>query len=175
MYKEHKIEGKQMDMELGLTYTSTMEVTEDRTARSMGSGDLRVLATPAMLALMENASMMAVAQALPEGSTTVGGHISSSHLMPTPVGAEVSATATLTAAEGRKLTFRVEAHDEAGHLLGEGVHLRFVALGDITNGDNGSDAIDNDREELRYVCKKNCPCAHCFPDGDDRWLFGTEL
>ena len=46
--------------------------------------------------------------------------------MPTPVGAEVSATATLTAAEGRKLTFRVEAHDEAGHLLGEGVHLRFV-------------------------------------------------
>ena len=107
-----------MDMELGLTYTSTMEVTEDRTARSMGSGDLRVLATPAMLALMENASMMAVAQALPEGSTTVGGHISSSHLMPTPVGAEVSATA--------KLTFRVEAHDEAGHLLGEGVHLRFV-------------------------------------------------
>ena len=115
-----------MDMELGLTYTSTMEVTEDRTAGSMGCGDLRVLATPAMLALMENASMMAVAQALPEGGTTVGGHISSSHLMPTPVGAEVSATATLTAAEGRKLTFRVEAHDEAGHLLGEGVHLRFV-------------------------------------------------
>ena len=159
MYKEHKIEGKQMDMELGLTYTSTMEVTEDRTARSMGSGDLRVLATPAMLALMENASMMAVAQALPEGSTTVGGHISSSHLMPTPKGATVTATATLTQADGQ------------GALYESCVN----ALGDIINGEKGRDSIDNDREELRYVCKKNCPCAHCFPDGDDRWLFGTEL
>ena len=104
-------------MKIGLTHTSSVEVTIDRTAASMGSGDLNVLATPAMLA---------VAEYLPEGSTTVGGHISSSHLAPTPVGALVTATATLTVVEGRKLTFKVEAHDEQGNLLGEGSHLRFI-------------------------------------------------
>lgn len=113
-------------MNIGLTHTSTLEVTDEKTAVSLGSGDLPVLATPAMLALMENAAMLAVAGELPQGSTTVGGHISSSHLMPTPQGATVTATATLTQADGRKLTFRVEAHDQAGNLLGEGIHLRFV-------------------------------------------------
>ena len=104
-------------MNIGLTHTSTLEVTDEKTAVSLGSGNLPVLATPAMLA---------VAGELPQGSTTVGGHISSSHLMPTPKGATVTATATLTQADGRKLTFRVEAHDQAGNLLGEGTHLRFV-------------------------------------------------
>lgn len=113
-------------MNIGLTHTSTQEVTDEKTAVGLGSGDLPVLATPAMLALMENAAMLAVAGELPQGSTTVGGHISSNHLMPTPKGATVTATATLTQADGRKLTFRVEAHDEAGNLLGEGTHLRFV-------------------------------------------------
>ncbi|HBE55362.1 MAG TPA: dihydrolipoamide acyltransferase [Prevotellaceae bacterium] len=113
-------------MNIGLTHTSALEVTDDKTAARMGSGDLDVLATPAMLALMENAAMLAVAAELPVGSTTVGGYISSSHLVPTPLGATVTATATLTAVEGRKLTFRVEAHDADGRLLGEGSHLRFV-------------------------------------------------
>ena len=113
-------------MNIGLTHTSTLEVTDEKTAVSLGSGDMPVLATPAMLALMENAAMLAVAGELPQGSTTVGGHISSSHLMPTPKGATVTATATLTQADGRKLTFRVEAHDQAGNLLGAGTHLRFV-------------------------------------------------
>ncbi len=113
-------------MNIGLTHTSTLEVTDEKTAVSLGSGDLPVLATPAMLALMENAAMLAVAGELPQGSTTVGGHIGSSHLMPTPKGATVTATATLTQADGRKLTFRVEAHDQSGNLLGEGTHLRFV-------------------------------------------------
>ena len=113
-------------MNIGLTHTSTLEVTDEKTAVSLGSGDLPVLATPAMLALMENAAMLAVAGELPQGSTTVGGHISSSHLMPTPKGATVTATATLTQADGRKLTFRVYAHDQAGNLPGEGTYLRFV-------------------------------------------------
>ncbi|MGM9620040.1 MAG: thioesterase family protein [Bacteroidaceae bacterium] len=113
-------------MEIGVKHTSMLEVTDSHTALSMGSGDLRVLATPVMMALMENAAMLAVAPELPEGSTTVGGHISSSHLMPTFVGASLTATATLTAINGRKLTFHVEAHDQAGNLLGEGTHLRFV-------------------------------------------------
>lgn len=95
-------------------------------ACNVGSGDMEVLATPAMLALMENAAMMAVAPSLPEGSATVGGHISSSHLMPTPCGETITATAVLVAVNGRKLTFHVTAHDSKGSLLGEGEHLRFI-------------------------------------------------
>lgn len=112
-------------LEIGLSYTRTKAVEEHHLAVNMGSGDLRVLATPAMLALMEEAAMCAVASHLPEGSTTVGGHIASSHLKPTAHGCNVSATATLVAVEGRKLTFAVRAYDEAG-VIGEGEHLRFI-------------------------------------------------
>ena len=59
-------------METGLTYTSTVVVSKENVAATMGSGDLNVFATPAMVALMENAAMSAVADELPEGSTTVG-------------------------------------------------------------------------------------------------------
>ena len=100
-------------------------VTEALTAAAMGSGDMPVLATPAMMALMENAALKAVEQELPEGSTTVGGQIESSHLKPTKVGETVTATAEVTAVDGRKISFRVSAH--CGEtLLGEGIHLRFV-------------------------------------------------
>ena len=84
-----------------------------------------VLATPAMMALMENAAMLAVKDQLPEGSTTVGGHIESSHLRPTAIGQEVQATAELTRIDGRKLYFHVAAY-QGETLLGEGDHLRFV-------------------------------------------------
>ena len=76
-------------IETGLKYTSELTVTDDVTAVKMGSGDMPVLATPAMMALMENAAMKAVAKELPEGCTTVGGHIESSHLSPTKVGDKV--------------------------------------------------------------------------------------
>ena len=62
-------------METGLTYTSTVVVSKENVAATMGSGDLNVFATPAMVALMENAAMNAVAGGLPEGSTTVGAMI----------------------------------------------------------------------------------------------------
>ncbi|CCY81028.1 thioesterase [Prevotella sp. CAG:1185] len=112
-------------LETGLTHTSSLTVTEALTAKAMGSGDLPVLATPAMMALMENAAMTAVAPELPEGSTTVGGHIESSHLKPTPVGAEVKAEATLTKVDGRKLYFTVKAM-QGDTIIGEGTHLRFI-------------------------------------------------
>lgn len=112
-------------METGLTHTSRATVTDSSTAIALGSGDMPVLATPAMMALMENAAMLAVASHLPEGSTTVGGHIESSHLCPSPVGAEVEATATLTGIEGRKLHFDVTAR-MGGTVIGEGKHLRFI-------------------------------------------------
>ena len=109
----------------GLTHTSQLTVTEAVTAIEMGSGDLPVLATPAMMALMENAAMLAVAPHLPEGSTTVGGHISASHIKPTPVGETVTATATVTKVDGKKIEFEVKAH-WGDVLLGEGTHLRFI-------------------------------------------------
>ena len=109
----------------GLSHTSTLTVTPDKTALSVGSGDMEVLATPMMMALMENAAMLAVVEELPEGCTTVGGHIESSHVKPSKVGAEVSATATLTKVEGKKLTFHVVAKMN-DNIIGEGTHLRFV-------------------------------------------------
>lgn len=103
-----------------------MDVTLEHLANAVGSGDLPVLATPTMLALMENASMLAVESNIPDGSTTVGGFISSNHLLPTAFGRRISATAELTAVEGRKLTFRVEAFDQDGNRLGAGEHIRFI-------------------------------------------------
>lgn len=110
---------------IGLKHTSEQTVCEALTAMQMGSGDLPVFATPAMLALMENAAMMAVANNLPEGCTTVGGHIESSHLRPSKIGEKVSAVAEVTKIDGKKIVFRVAAYS-GETLLGEGTHLRFV-------------------------------------------------
>ncbi|MCM1312605.1 MAG: thioesterase family protein [Bacteroides sp.] len=109
----------------GLTHTSRMTVAEEHTAKIIGSGDMDVLATPAMLALMENAAMLAVAGVLQQGETTVGGHIESSHLKPSPIGTAVEATATLVKVEGKKLFFDIVAM-QGDVLIGKGTHLRFV-------------------------------------------------
>jgi predicted thioesterase len=123
-----KTKGTKM-VESGLRFTCSRVVEEQHLAVNMGSGDLRVLATPSMVALMEEAAMCAVASHLPEGSTTVGGHISVSHLKPTAYGGTVSATAELKAVEGRKLTFAVVAH-EGDEVIGQGEHVRFVVDGE---------------------------------------------
>lgn len=109
----------------GLSHTSSLVVTESLTAESIGSGDMPVLATPAMTALMENAAMLSVAGELEDGQTTVGGHISSSHLRPSAVGQKVEAEATLTRIDGRKLYFRIVAR-MGETVIGEGDHLRFI-------------------------------------------------
>lgn len=109
----------------GLSYTARTVVTAANTAASVGSGDMEVFATPAMAALMEQAAMKAVAEALPDGSSTVGIGLNVSHIKPTGLGAEVSATAVLTAVEGRRLTFSVSASDPEG-IVGEGTHVRCI-------------------------------------------------
>lgn len=109
----------------GLEYTSRIIVTEAVCASAVGSGGLNVFATPSMVALMENAAMNAVAPYLPEGSTTVGTEINATHIKPSPIGAEVLATAILTGVEGRKLMFDVEACDNSG-VIGKGTHVRFI-------------------------------------------------
>jgi predicted thioesterase len=98
---------------------------EGNTAEFIGSGDMAVLATPAMVALMENAAMLAVALHLGEGETTVGSMISTSHLKPSKVGNAISAVAELTEIDGRKLTFKIQAYD-GDTLIGEGDHIRFI-------------------------------------------------
>lgn len=109
----------------GLTYESKTTVNEDNLACTVGSGDMKVFATPAMVALMENASMRAVADYLPEGSSTVGAAMNTTHTKPSGLGQTIHATATLIEIDRRKLTFRVVAKDEEGN-IGEGTHIRFI-------------------------------------------------
>lgn len=112
-------------IEKGLSARSTTTVRSENTAAAMGSGDLPVFATPAMVALMENAAMKAVAEHLPEGVTTVGAEMNTTHIKPSGVGASVTASAVLAEIEGRRLTFNVGAHDDEG-MIGEGVHVRYI-------------------------------------------------
>lgn len=112
-------------VEIGQKHTSELTVTDVVTAIAIGSGDMPVLATPMMMALMENAAMLAVEDELPEGCTTVGGHIESSHLKPSKIGDKVSATAEVIKVDGKKIEFRVSAYS-GDTLLAEGTHLRFI-------------------------------------------------
>lgn len=109
----------------GLTHTCTRIVEEHHLAAHVGSGDLRVLSTPSMIALMEEAAMHCVAPHIEDSQTTVGGHIAVSHLKPTTHGRTITATATLIKIEGRKLQFSISASDEEGR-IGEGEHTRFI-------------------------------------------------
>ena len=123
-------------IDIGQKYTSELTVTDAMTAIAVGSGDMPVLATPMMMALMENAAMLAVKDELPDGFTTVGGYIESSHLKPSKIGDVVKATAEVTKVDGKKIEFKVSAYSGERQrvgdgmsgmtLLGEGTHLRFI-------------------------------------------------
>lgn len=102
-------------------------VTENNTALSVGSGSLKVYATPSMIALMEKAACLAVSSLLHEGETTVGTMMNVNHISATPVGMEVYATAEVISHEGRKFVLKVEAFDECGK-IGEGMHERFLVF-----------------------------------------------
>lgn len=110
---------------VGLKHTSELTVSEAQTAVQLGSGDMPVLATPAMMALMEKAAMLAVADELPNGCTTVGGYIESSHLKPSKIGDKITATAEVTRIDGKKIEFKISAYS-GDTMLGEGTHLRFI-------------------------------------------------
>ena len=99
-------------MEKGLTYTSTLVVSDEHVAAVMGSGDLHVFATPAMVALMENAAMLAVAEHLPEGSTTVGAMMNTSHVKPSPIGDTVKKGDVLCIVEAMKLMNEIIAEED---------------------------------------------------------------
>ena len=73
---------------------------------------------------MEKAACELVQPSLAEGMTTVGTMISLEHLSASPVGAEITAKAVLTAVDGRKYSFDIFAYDKAG-LIAQGKHERF--------------------------------------------------
>jgi fluoroacetyl-CoA thioesterase len=109
----------------GLHAERSLKVADEHTARQWGSGAVAVFSTPHMVALMEGAAVDAVDALLPSGQQTVGTRVSVEHLAATPIGLQVTARAELTEVDGRVLTFRVVACDEAG-TIGEGSHQRVI-------------------------------------------------
>ncbi len=114
-----------MEIKVGLKGTVQDYVNQSNTAESVGSGGLKVFATPAMIALMEKASYIAIDECLDEGSTSVGTMVNIEHVSATPIGAMITVESVVTAVEGRKISFEVTATDNAG-LIGKGTHERFV-------------------------------------------------
>lgn len=115
-----------MDLAPGLAASVDHEVTAGDTATAVGSGDVPVLATPCVLAVLEKATVAAVAEALREGATTVGTRVELEHLRPTPVGAVVRAEAELTEVSGRQLAFAVRLLDGGKEAARGTVHRAVV-------------------------------------------------
>jgi fluoroacetyl-CoA thioesterase len=100
-------------------------VRKENTAAAIGSGAVEVFATPAMIALMENAALDAIAPFLEENQSSVGTNISTSHLAASPLGIKVWATAEVAEVDRRRIVFAVKAFDEK-EMIGEGTHERFI-------------------------------------------------
>ena len=112
-------------MDKPVEYSLTWEVTDDMTAKRIGSAGSKILSTPNMVALMEACALELAKAYLAEDQTTVGAEIHCRHLAPTPVGMKVTATARLRSIERRKMWFDIEVNDEKGK-CGEGSHLRIM-------------------------------------------------
>ena len=109
----------------GLIGSARIIVGEEHTAPRVGSGRVRVLATPVMINVMEAAALDAVEALLPPGHQSLGTHLNVGHYAATPVGMDLRATAEVTKVEGRTIEFRVEAFDDRER-VGDGTHTRVV-------------------------------------------------
>ena len=109
----------------GASYAITRTVTEEMSARHLGSGSVGVLATPAMVAMMEGAATRCVQPYMEEGRTTVGYIVNIRHLAPTHIGADATARATVTKVDGKKITYRVECF-EGDKKVCDGEHVRVI-------------------------------------------------
>jgi RimJ/RimL family protein N-acetyltransferase/predicted thioesterase len=110
---------------IGKTASVSTTVTEANTAKTVGSGSLDVFATPMMITLMEKAACECLADTLTDGQTSVGAQIEIEHTSASPLGAKITATATIDFVSGRKIEFTVTANDSAGE-IGKGKHTRFI-------------------------------------------------
>ena len=124
------IQGKiaQTKLELGKVATVSVTVDESNTAKAVGSGSLDVFATPMMIALMEQAACEALSNTLQEGQTSVGTMINIEHIAASPIGAKITATATIELVLGRRIEFAVTASDETAE-IGRGKHTRIIVDG----------------------------------------------
>ncbi len=120
------------EIKIGASFEKEIMVTKELLAVNVGSGDVSVFATPMMICLMEEVSAKCLLSLLDEGMTSVGTSITSTHLAATPEGMKVKAIATITAVDGRKVSFDIKAYDEDG-LIGEGTHERFIVFRDKFN------------------------------------------
>ena len=109
----------------GMTGKAELVVGEEHTAPRVGSGRVRVLATPVMINLIEAAALKAVEHLLPAGHQSLGTHLDVKHYAATPVGMKIRATAEVTNVDGRTISFRVIAEDEK-EPIGDGTHDRVV-------------------------------------------------
>ena len=110
---------------VGISGVASVTVSDSNTARAVGSGSLDVFATPMMIALMERAACECIADCLGIGETSVGTQINVAHTAASVIGANVTATATVTAVDGRKVEFNVAANDGEKE-IGNGTHTRVV-------------------------------------------------
>lgn len=115
----------ELNLKEGTSIIKNLKVTENETAIKMGSGDLEVYATPAMIALMENAAKSIASPGLPADFTTVGIEMNVKHIKSSPVDANIKCKATLTKIDNKKLFFNVEASDDQG-IIGKGSHIRYI-------------------------------------------------
>lgn len=116
-------------LKTGIVGKAEVQVAAEHTARVMKSGELEVFATPAMVALAEEAACRSVAPYLNEGETTVGTLVQLEHLAATPVGMLVSAESRLIELDGRRLVFEICVRDQRGE-VGRGRHERFIVRSD---------------------------------------------
>lgn len=110
---------------IGKTKEISVTVDREKLACTVGSGSLEVFATPMMIAAMEQAACTLLQEFLEEGQTSVGTMMHVAHSAATPLGMQVTAAATITAQEGRKVEFKVSARDACGE-IGRGTHTRFI-------------------------------------------------
>lgn len=116
-------------LEPGIFKEVTFSVTPNLTAKTVGSGTLDVLATPIMIAKMEQAAWTAVAPHIPPESSTVGTLMNVKHISATPIGMDITCKAELTEVDGKRLVFQVTAFD-AQSTIGEGIHERAIIQND---------------------------------------------
>lgn len=110
-------------IEPGINLETTHEIAEQHAAMNVGSGSLRVLATPAMIGFMETNANRLLASHLPLGAASVGVRVDVRHLAPTPVGGSLRVRSQVSRVEGRRIFLTVEAWDDK-ELVGEGQHER---------------------------------------------------
>ena len=114
-----------MGIRLGAVATAGKSVDKNNTAKAVGSGDLNVFGTPMMIALMEEAACNCLAVFLDEDQSSVGTRINVSHTAASPMGAKITATASIENVSGRRVEFRVAARD-GNNPIGDGTHTRVI-------------------------------------------------